>query len=54
MASKKTHYIFGAVALAFTLLGLFVTFGSGAFADPDRKPATENSDQGLTYQKLGF
>lgn len=54
MASKKFRYIFGALAVALALLGLFVTFGSGAFADPDRKPATQDNDSGLIYQKLGF
>lgn len=50
----KSHYIIGAFALALTLLGLFLTMGSGAFADPDRKPATQDTNSGLIHQKLGF
>jgi hypothetical protein len=53
MTSNKRRYIFGAIALAFALCGLLVTFGSGAFAgDKGRK---SNADgHGLMYQNLGF
>jgi hypothetical protein len=54
MHPKRLHITLGALALVFALFGLFVTFGYGALADPDRNPASENSSKGLMFERLGF
>jgi hypothetical protein len=53
MRSRRSRCIFGAVALALALWGLFVTFGDGARADPNNSKG-KGDPGGLTYQNLGF
>jgi hypothetical protein len=53
MIISRKNIIIGLVAALLGAMGLYMTIGSGALAQ-DRKPASENSSEGLTFGRLGF
>lgn len=54
MLLKRLMIVLGFAAFVFATIGTSLIV-SGAYADPDRKPATENRDNGgPAFKKLGF